>query len=331
MRFSPEQIEMSQSMQALIDFYYALKSSPQQSWSSQALLDSMGYFLQQSIPNFSPSLYIPEHRFFCYRIYPDSRAIIYDVILVSDLEDFLDFMETLVGILRSGERTLFQDIDLWHEDFGIRTDSKNIYFYEPIRQVLSQSGTETKMDFATLDKRVRDFSEYHKISMKDFVGDYYEIFDYSVKPNLKTLIPKQTTYEPITTPGYLKLVCSLMDAVRYTLVKYHHHFGSLERIKICGSCGKLFLEKKYGSGTYCSDYCRLHHSIESEDPKKYSCRNRQNTWLGRQNYHESVTDRPESVKKGDCSTCDRSADGIASGECPVLLRKNPHLTSSTRT
>ena len=144
MRFSPEQIEMSQSMQALIDFYYALKSSPQQSWSSQALLDSMGYFLQQSIPNFSPSLYIPEHRFFCYRIYPDSRAIIYDVILVSDLEDFLDFMETLVGILRSGEKPCFRILTFGTKISGSGRIPKIFTFMNPFGKCSPRAALKLK-------------------------------------------------------------------------------------------------------------------------------------------------------------------------------------------
>ena len=117
---------------------------------------------------------------------------------------------------------------------------------------------------------------------------------------------------------------SFIGVVRYFFVKYYMVFGSFDRLKLCKSCEKLFLEKKLGHREFCSGLCRKKYHDALQSPEKRLCRERQNSWIRYQfNFHKVLKTKHKlmrfTVQKFECETCKKC---LESGDCQVLRDKN---------
>lgn len=345
---------------ALLDIYDAVRKDPS-SCLSNSIIKKICRLLDPTIPNFSPAVYFPQGRFVAYRIQPAASSLYgTDLIVLDDLDDFLALMGALESDLKEGIFTPLTEIDITSEAFFERRDSKPLEYFrhfdivrgnvELLQHYLRiidgeiQKGSvyaEGRAILANQDKArqrqswedaIREMGV--DVNEKDFNDfNYYEMFDareYEGSSLASLLIGKDGN---VGTPGYPDPVSRFTDVVRYILVKYMYLHGSLDRIKICKTCGRLFPKRTYGFGVFCSDRCRFSHHVEKEPEQVKECRDRQNAVLRR------VFDRPiteEDLKqehkkkkrtevrsylgKYDCQACEEQH---TSGDCPVLHRKNP--------
>lgn len=343
---------------ALLDIYDAVRKAPS-SCLSNSMIKKICRLLDETIPNFSPAVYFPQRRFLAYRIQPVASSLHdTDLIVFDDIDDFLALMAALKLDLKKGVNSPLTEIDVLHEPFFERRDSKSIEYVlrfnsihgdERLKNYLCIAGEEIQTDPARVADRAVPKVQgkaFNRRSWKDALremsgtvneGDfnnpnYYETFD--ARPNkgssLAILLIKDGN---ITTPGYPEPINRFTDVIRYTLVKYLYLHGSLDRIKICKTCDRLFPERKYGFGIFCSDHCRGSHHVEKEAEQVKECRDRQNAVL-RRVYDRPITEedlKQEHMKKKrtefrsylgkyDCQGCEERHD---SGECPILHRKNP--------
>ena len=348
---------------ALLDIYDAVRKAPS-SCLSNSMIKKICRLLDETIPNFSPALYFPQRRVLAYRIQPAASSL-HDtnLIVIDDIDDFLALMAALELDLKKGMSTPLTEIDVLHEPFFERRDSKSIEYLlrfdsilgdEKLKNYLCIAGEEIQTDPARVADRAvpkgqdKAFkSRLWKDALREMSGNvnegdfnnpnYYETFD--ARPNkgssLAILLIKDGN---MSTPGYPDPINRFTDVIRYTLVKYLYLHGSLDRIKICKTCGRLFPERKYGFGIFCSVRCRGSHHVEKEAEQVKKCRDRQNALL-RRVYDRPIYDGPKTKEdlkqehmkkkrpefrsylgKYDCQACEEQ---YPPGDCPVLHRKNP--------
>lgn len=354
MRFTQEQIQISNALKTMIEFYYVLKPLKEKDRYSLAAIRKLTSFLGSAIPNFLPCLCFPQFHFFYYRFYPprdasnridDRTTYDFHVLTISDFTEFIQIMEAVEEDRKNDVTDFFSFTECSYDDFWHVFRSKSVQYLMPLYRltekmkdrndiiVLDGEGIieyggkpKTKIKGDSIQQFAFKYCRNLNITLADFTDrdKYFESFDYN--GNRESAVSrhfaetKVSDYKPTTTPGYKKQISDLSEATKFLLVKYGFLFGSFDRIKICKNCGKLFFEKKKGAGTFCGDGCRLHRHIELEDPKKHSCRNRQNRWLGRR------FSTPDYVGKDECESC--SEWKTQSGSCPILTKKNENLLKS---
>lgn len=117
---------------------------------------------------------------------------------------------------------------------------------------------------------------------------------------------------------------SFYRIMRSVFVHFYMAFGNFERIKACSYCQRLFVEKRKGSGKFCSNNCRKENHKILEPEEKRKCRDRQNAWMKYKIHHDEKLKNnsnlyPYAVFKDDCEIC---TNYVKSGECLTLMKRN---------
>lgn len=319
-RFTIEQKKYSEAMKLLIDLYYRFSETDREQWFSDATIQLVAKIFNLTIPNFSPCLYIQEYSMFRFRN-PDEKLRISEV----QIEDFLSFMNAIHTDISNGIHRFFEleeRIVKTQIKENINTSSngeqieatehskiKNMPLCKIIPPVSKEAGTKTQNEYLyAINMRLND------------PPDEYESFRLMV--NRDCALDEEFLLEDgltISSPGYTYQDVFFRSVVKYILVKYQFLLGSFERIKICKQCEKLFLEKRFGAGEYCSGTCRKKHHDSLQVPEIRKCRERQNAWI-RYKY-KNIVKLPKVyyLNRDECEVC---TGGVKGGDCLALKNKN---------
>lgn len=188
-------------------------------------------------------------------------------------------------------------------------------------------------------------SQWIHLKMGEIVAEPYRL--YMVAPMshfARSLLKVEPKEDPITAICAMKLINtssnpdkskalqheqgwkSFIQIARAVLINFHITFGTYERIKKCRECGKLFFEKKKGSGLYCSLLCKKKYNDKLLGDK-HQCMQKQNRQIDRLYTNKNIRSdkiKPHHLYKYQCTKCQINPKPKG-GNCPILIKLNEAL------
>lgn len=138
----------------------------------------------------------------------------------------------------------------------------------------------------------------------------------------------------ITLPKYISMLDDDIAVIaQKIIILFDIHFGGIERLKICPQCGKLMVEKKKGSKTFCSKRCGDLYRYRVSPDEIRKCLDKQNKWIRHRYEHNKLVQaelskenvqklKPYNIDRSACGDCEGPRKG---GDCPKLRSQNPEL------
>ncbi len=311
-RFSQEQLDYHSVMGKLIDLYYFLKSIKNLGIAYDEILKRITNILSILIPVQGNLSFIGAGRSHYFRYYYIWYNKEHDIsISIIMMEPFIWMMEAFYDDLKN---------DRLNENTYVITGAYNRY-----NLIHQGEGNAYKEETYIFDIE-------SNLKMRPKFCDMSRLCDMDIYMGEEV------------KPPYAVESGSFCDCIPFIFAKYHFLFGSFKRIKICkrDSCKKMYIEKKEGSGKYCSGNCRHFGTYPELTVEQKKCMRRQNTWIDRkissddyknkckQRAKEKLKDEiqkyPFFIDRKECAECKQAsaneADEVKGGHCEKLKENN---------